>query len=251
MKSRKKLILCAGLVLLSFLSFFVWKNQVHIVKEQEALIQCFKASRANLEESVLSGWVSLDMVFTEEEIIKKIDYIIEGLNIDKSKTKKTIETSEGSTKGMLTAAKEFGSYTMILESMKNDDGNIESYLMFQSSSIDNFEDMMKEKQMIEKLLKEIKLPVILDAMITGSYRGKLKQKQINSIISKLLKNIDAVKVESIERDNIISVSAYSTEIEECITSNGRKINVQIALRYSNYDDRTYIWLGSPVIPFEY
>lgn len=251
MKSRKKLILYAGFVLLSFLSYFIWKNQAHNIKEQEVLIECFKASRANLEESVLSGWVSLDMVFTEEDLIKKIDYIADGLNIDKSKAKKTIETSDSSNKGMLTAAKEYGNYTMILESMKNDDGDIESYCMFQSSSIGNFENMMKEKQLIEKLLNEVSMPVKLDAMITGSYKGKLTKKQINTIISKLLKNIDAVKVESLERDDMISVSAYSTEIEEHITSNGRKINVQFALRYSTYNDRTYIWLGSPFIPFEY
>lgn len=251
MKSKKKLIFCAGFVLLSFLSFFVWKNQMQNIKKQEILIECFKASRANLEESVLSGWVSLDIVFTEEDLNKKIDYIVEGLNIDKSKLKKTIETGDGSQKGMFTVSKESGNYTMILESMKNDDSNIESYCMFQSSSIGNFENMMKEKKLIEKLLKEIDLPVKLDAMITGSYKGKLTQKQINTIISKLLKNIDAVKVESLERNDMISVSAYSTEIEEYITSNGRKVNVQLALRYSNYNDRTYIWLGTPIIPFEY
>lgn len=250
MKNRKKFIFYAGFALLLFLSYFAWKNQMHGVKEQEVLIECFKASRADIEESVLSGWVSLDMVLTEEDLNKKIDYVINGLNIDKSKVKKNIETGGDSNKGMFTVGKESGNYTMILESMKNDD-SIESYCMFQYSFISNFENMMKEKKLIEKLLKEIDLPVKLDAMITGSYKGRLTQKQINTIISKLLKSIDAVKIESIERDDMTSVSAYSDEIGEFITSNGRKINIQFALRYSNYNNKTYIWLGCPIIPFEY
>ena len=251
MENRKKLVLCLGFTLLSFISFYIYKEQSHYTKGQEILLDCFKSSRASLEESVLSGWISLDIAFTEEDLSEKIDLLMDGLSIDKSKAKKTIETGGDSNKGMLTADKESSSYTMILESMKNDDGSIESYCMFRSSSANNFEGIIKEKQLIEKVLKEISLPVKLDVMITGSYKGKMSQNQTNATISKLLRNLRASKVESIERDDIISISAYSVEIGEHIISNGMKINVQIALRYSNYNNRTYIWLGSPIIPFEY
>lgn len=226
-------------------------KQAQDIKGQEILLDCFKASRASIEESVLSGWISLDTMFTEEDLSQKIDLLMDDLDIDKSKTNKTIETGGNSNKGMLIADKELCSYTMILESMKNDDGSIESYCMFRSSFAGNFENIIKEKQFIEKILEELSLPVKLDVMITGSYKGKMTQNQTNTIISKLLRNLRASKIESIERDDMISISAYSAEIGEYIISNGKKINVQIALRYSNYNNRTYIWLGSPIIPFEY
>lgn len=248
---RKKLIFCMGFALLSLILFFIWKEQTEVAKEQEILLNCFNASRADFEESVLSGWTSIDVMFNEEELNNKIDFIINGLSLDKSKTNKTIEIGENFNKGMLTGLKESGSYTMILESMLNNDGGLESYCMFRTSFVGDIKNMMKEKQLIENLLKEIGLPVKLDAMITGSYKGKMSQKQINATVSKLLKVLGAIKIESIERDDFVSISAYCVDIGEYITAKGKKVNVQIALRYSSYDNRTYIWLGSPIIPFEY
>ncbi|HNU80805.1 MAG TPA: YwmB family TATA-box binding protein [Bacillota bacterium] len=34
-------------------------------------------------------------------------------------------------------------------------------------------------------------------------------------------------------------------------SDEAKVNVQLAMRYSSYDDRTYIWIGTPLIPMGY
>lgn len=249
MKSRKELI-CTGFAIVSLISFFLL-SQIHSNDDKEILLDCFKATRANIEESVISGWVSLDTIFTEEDLCKKIDFVIEGLGIDKSKVKKTIEIDCNFQKGMLTSSKDSGNYTLILESMQNDDGTMESYCMFQSSFIKNYKDMVKEKEIAEKVFKKINMPIKLDSMITGSYNGKMTKKQTDSIISKVLKNLGASTVESIKNDDFISVSAYSTKIDEFIISNGKKVNVQIALRYSSYDDKTYIWISSPFMPFEY
>jgi len=33
--------------------------------------------------------------------------------------------------------------------------------------------------------------------------------------------------------------------------NGKKVNMNLAIRYNSYEDRTYIWLATPVITVEY
>ena len=251
MKNRRNFLSLIGLVVLLFISFFIYRERARGIEGPEILLDCFKSSRANIEESTLSGWTPLDTVFTEEDLNQKIEMVLAGLQIDKSNVKKALETGGGHNKAMFSANKNNFNYTMTLETMKNDDGATESYCIFRASSADSFEDIIEAKYFIEEILSNADLSMKLDVMITGSYKGKMSQKHINATITKLLNNLNASKVESIERDELVSVSAYCPEIDEYIISNSKKINVQLALRYSSYNDRTYIWLGSPIIPFEY
>lgn len=59
------------------------------------------------------------------------------------------------------------------------------------------------------------------------------------------------KVEGMEDENIISVSAYSSKLKEYIKLGSEKINLNVAIRYSSFDDKTYIWVATPIIAIEY
>jgi galactitol-specific phosphotransferase system IIB component len=91
----------------------------------------------------------------------------------------------------------------------------------------------------------------INSCMTGSFEGKLDQNSLNDISKKILKEVKATNIEGIRDGNLISVSAYSPFIRESVKVNGSKINLNLAIRYNSFENRTYIWLATPVITTEY
>ena len=251
MRIKGKLYLTAAIILiLAFI--FIRRELADASKSSEALLLCFKASKAKIEESALSGWASIDRSFiSEQELSSRLDMIIKGFGLDENNTKKTIEIGKDMNKVTLRCTKGSGDYAIVIESMRNDDKSEETYCSFRANYKGIYDNIMKDKAYAEKVLKNAKLPIKLDMLIWGSYKGKITKRQGETLVERLLNNIQAHKVESIENQTLISISAYSSRVTDYINSKGEKINVQIAMRYSEYDDKTHLWLGSPVIPLEY
>ncbi len=52
-------------------------------------------------------------------------------------------------------------------------------------------------------------------------------------------------------DDILSFSIFTPYIEEYIYTGSRKMNLNIAIRFNEYEDKTYIWIGTPIITIGY
>jgi len=48
-------------------------------------------------------------------------------------------------------------------------------------------------------------------------------------------------------DDILSFSIFTPYIEQYIYTGSRKMNLNIAIRFNEYEDKTYIWIGTPII----
>lgn len=87
--------------------------------------------------------------------------------------------------------------------------------------------------------------------ITGCLEGNLPEKEVEELCNRVFDSISADKVEGINDDGMISVSAFSPSIRDTIRVNGRRVNINLASRYNSYEGKTYIWLATPVITTEY
>jgi hypothetical protein len=74
---------------------------------------------------------------------------------------------------------------------------------------------------------------------------------MRSKIADAMTSVKAKEVEGLSSEEVNSISAFSGNINSFVLSNNKKVNMQIAMRYSSYDDKTYIWIGSPLIHVEY
>ncbi|AEV67047.1 YwmB family TATA-box binding protein [Acetivibrio clariflavus] len=104
---------------------------------------------------------------------------------------------------------------------------------------------------IKERFKSLKLKPKINTCIIGCFDGKLDYEEMNRISENILKCAKAKKIESLYDNNLISISAYSPCIDNNIEVKGKRININIALRYNAYEDKTYIWLATPVIAIEY
>lgn len=111
---------------------------------------------------------------------------------------------------------------------------------------------------IEEVMKSIrvvfsknKLKPKINTCMTGFYDGRLEYEALNRISKQILKHASAKKIHGISDNNLISVSAYSPFINNNLRVGGREVNMNLAIRYNSFEDKTYIWLASPVITIEY
>ena len=87
--------------------------------------------------------------------------------------------------------------------------------------------------------------------LVGGFDGKLREDQWAPRLEKAFESIGAVAADRIGQPAYFSQSGYAPCIPEWVQVGDYRINVNIAVRYSEYEDRTYVVLGSPVITTEY
>lgn len=91
----------------------------------------------------------------------------------------------------------------------------------------------------------------ISTCLVGWVDGKLGDGEDNNALKNGFKTINATIIDKIRYENFASYTGYAPGISDYLEVGGRKINVNMAMRYSPSDDRTYITIGSPVITREY
>lgn len=107
------------------------------------------------------------------------------------------------------------------------------------------------KNEILEVLKKYDIHPKINSCITGNMNGSLSSESQNELCNRILQGAKAEKISTTTDRNLISVSAYSHNIEDSIRVSGRKMNLNLALRYNANEDKTYVWLATPVITTEY
>ncbi|MGI6188552.1 MAG: YwmB family TATA-box binding protein [Clostridiales bacterium] len=130
-------------------------------------------------------------------------------------------------------------------------GGWESYIVV--DIVDRFQKAGESgaKSRMEAFFNAIGLNARITTTLVGSIKGQLKREDMEDICSDLFACIQADKAEGIIDEEFISISGYSPFIDECITSGGSNVNIQAAMRYNSYKDKTYLWIGIPIISIEY
>lgn len=109
------------------------------------------------------------------------------------------------------------------------------------------EDYIKLKNNLKKYSKNIDVY----SCICGFFEGKIDEKCYNNIVDDILSSLDAQKKDEIQDDNILSTTGYTKNLGNCIEYGEDKINVNASVRYSEYDDKTFVYIGTPLITLEY
>ncbi len=248
---RKRIILLLICVLLTAGSFDAAAHQqVKTYTEEEALITSFKSTGADVLESTISGWTKLnDRFLTIGEIEAEMSGIINRINPE-DKTVEKREESDSLNKMVLYGSKGNKSYNIAIESIKQETGG-ETYIVFDISLDRSYEDLEKERKAMADAVQRDSSRINFSSCIIGTYQGMLEERDADKKTKTALQAINAKKVEGIENEELKSISAFSTNVGGYVMSDQARVNVQLAMRYSSYDDKTYIWIGTPLIPMGY
>ncbi len=112
-------------------------------------------------------------------------------------------------------------------------------------------DLIKNSDIVTNALKKYRIDFEMNIAVTGNIGKRLSETEIEEIFDRAFESAEAEKVEGINDNGLVSVSAFSPVISRTGGGNGKKANLNIAARYNSYENKTYIWLATPVIITEY
>jgi hypothetical protein len=104
---------------------------------------------------------------------------------------------------------------------------------------------------IEGIFKKFSKPVEITTCIIGTIEGKLKEEDLKKNVNYAMKKVKGKVVEEYFDSSISSYTAFTPLIESSIFSGEKKVNLNLAIRYNEYEEKTYIWIGTPIITTGY
>lgn len=240
-------------IVVFLLSFIMFYSTVSFGKEDSCIsfTNVFKESGLSFTEAAISGWVKMDKVCENIDDLKSLAHATN--NFLSGGDDFTYEVLEASDKKVIIKSNyEWGSIKTAISTVHNDIAqNYESITavdITQQAGMENINDIRRR---LNECLSNYGTHVPVNICITGYTDGRMEQFQREKTVDDLFLSFRAIMVEKINNDNLISVSGYSRGLPDSIKSNNKDINLNVACRYSSFDNKTYFWLGTPVINIEY
>jgi hypothetical protein len=91
----------------------------------------------------------------------------------------------------------------------------------------------------------------ISTCLVGRLDGKLDKEMWPEKLHKAGQALGATDAELTVQPGYAGMTGFSPELPESIVVGDRRININLAIRYSPYDNRTYVVIASPVITGEY
>lgn len=115
-------------------------------------------------------------------------------------------------------------------------------------------DFLKNNGIIEEvksIYSNYNCKVEITSCLIGEISNDMSYNDRVREIGKTLKKIDGKVIEEFSDGSMISYTIYTPYIDKYIKIDKDKINLNIAIRNSELDEKTYIWLGTPIITVGY
>lgn len=104
---------------------------------------------------------------------------------------------------------------------------------------------------IEKIFDKYQKTISITKCLVGTFNEDINQKDINKNLLRAMKPIKGKIVEKYKEDEVLSYSIYTPYIKEYIYTGSQKMNLNIGIRFNEYENKNYIWIGTPIISIGY
>lgn len=245
MKLYKKLILCCIIVILLIPVFGV---SVEKQEDMDIMMDILDKTEATFVEGDISmGGVILDRFIEKEEMLNMADRIREELNVKEEED--YFNEEEGFVQFMIQGIDDRSNLiTFTLCSYQNIEDSLGETSFF--VNVINNEQIIENNDIIlkiEEIFDEHDKLMNVTTCIVGTINDNINILENEEKILDLTDEIDGKVIESYKDDGVLSFSIFTPHIEEYIYTGSKKMNLNIATRFNEYENKTYIWIGTPII----
>lgn len=194
-----------------------------------------KIETVNMDnEDVLHGNYFEDLSELEENMI-----LVQKTEDDDYNQLLTIASSEG-----------LGVTVLKLLSTQIED-EMETHILVDIVHNKGYKEIVGKSNQIKDTFKKYGNNVETTINLTGVLEGKLTKQEEKQKQENMLGYLGAKKMEVLEDELFTSITAYSPLITSFIQYGGKKVNLQLATRYNEYENKTYCWISNPLITTAY
>lgn len=251
-KYRSWTQLAAFIILLVFL--LSPKPHVAVLATAEdPLVYAMEATGAKVQEFTVNGWSKLpvhDLSDEEMTVIARRAMEKLGFRSDQFELSHNRSTNHRQVKA---EAHGYRSYAVAVVQVLYPSWEKKGHEVYMVVNIDRIrpEGSAELQASVTKLINDNGGSARVNTCLVGWLDGKLEEEEKVSKLNSAFKAIDASIISSLSYPNLASYTGFTPLISESLMVGQDKVNISIAIRYSQYDNRTYVMVGSPVITREY
>lgn len=242
----KKFISLLTIILIAFIGVTIKINKK---EASQLLIETFSQSDFQTVQSNINTYAVLNETINTFEDMEKYLKALE----NKIGSNYSCETSKSETEKSKTVKQIYISqnakFTIQLETINSKD--IKTYLIMDVILYDYNENIIDIKQNLDIIFKDLNLKSSTNISMTGTYDGDMSYEEKKTKSFEIMNKMNAKVKEDYVTDKVYSIVGYTKQIDEYIYSQKQKININLALRYNEYENKTYLYLATPVITIEY
>lgn len=224
-------------------------------EQEQLLVGALKVTGAEPEMMDIVDWSVINREFLDFSQMKKCrDEILE---IFDAKEKIFDETQENSERyRILNTVAKLDSETflqIILQSVhlpEEYEKEPQTYLVVNVSgkNLDKVADCGRKAQ---EAVISLKGKSKITSCVTGSFNGKLDKAKQKQVLENIYDYLNISYTTKMQDEYTLNLMGYSPLLTEDIQILDKTYNINIAMRYNLEDDKTYIWIGTPVISLEH
>ena len=216
--------------------------------EYDKLLDTFNNTQANFKFYNIKASGLIDYDITKNEIKDICIDIINDLGLEESNIKWE-EKWDNQENQIYIQSNTLEKSISIIGIKKN---SKESYIIIDILDNKVYKNIVDIYTILEKSLYKYSSNVDISTCISGEFYKKFQFNKYNDILEEILYNMNAEEIDRIENDNMVSVTAYSKFLEDnYLEYLGNQINLNIGIRYSENDDKTLIYIATPIIKLDY
>jgi len=224
-------------------------------ENEQFLLNALNVAGAKPEMIDISDWSVINREFLEFEQMEQLRDKV--LDIFDLKEKTLSETKENSEKyRILNTIVELDPDTylhIILQSVhlpEDYEKKPQTYLVVNVSG-KRFDKFIYYGQKVQEAVISLEGESKITSCVTGTFNGKLDEAQQNRILENIYDCLKISDIYMVQDPYNVNLMGYSPFIADGIEILDKTYNINIAIRYNSEDDKTYIWLGTPVISVEH
>ncbi|MDN5331285.1 MAG: hypothetical protein PWP45_510 [Tepidanaerobacteraceae bacterium] len=223
--------------------------------EEDLLVEAFTATKAQIESFDVADWSIINRDFMEFSDMKKIAE--NAFRIFKTADEKFSLIQEADSMYRVVILDGYlydgNSVRIVVQAVKlpeEFEKEPQTYLAVSVTGSD-VRKLREVKQKVAGVITSNGGQSRITTCLSGAIYGRLNKIEQDKIVKRMLEKLKIKEVEKMEELEMQSFMGYSPLIPDSFEIMGKKYNVNIAMRYSEEDDKTYIWMGVPVLSIEY
>ncbi len=230
-------------------------NHVPAARSYDPLHAAMLATGAKVEEWSIHGWVKLpNAQLTDEQLEDIVQETMAELGMNTREYQ--LIRQHGNNNNVIQAEMISPTFHVLtlaqVISPRSKQGQSEAYLVINIEAKDDGNISVKEMQAkIESITKKNGHSPQISTCLIGWLDGKLRDGEWHDFLQNAFEVIHARNIDKLETKHFVSYTGFTPEIAERLQIGDKTINFNIAMHYNQYDHRTYVTIGSPIITREY
>lgn len=224
-----------------------------ISQDHDILLGALEASKGSLEYTNITMWgqsISNDSIEMEETVLECANL----LGMEKGSNIESFQEDFYNQVKLTNQEGEDVFLTIVMDDFKTNQSQKERYLLVELLLLKDYKNISKLENIILDYFAAIGFSFEYDITISGTFSNKMNTVIMKDVINETFNSIDGKigeGMEEFQEDDLLSYTGYSPKLSNPIQLSGEGINLNVAMKSSHDLNKTFIWIGTPLIATDY